>query len=61
MTLKDENSLIRLSFPLQGLRDMKKLGLKAYKSLLAMSMVMKDWVALPTHDNNGHLLAEYRP
>ena len=40
---------------------MAKLGLKAYKSLLAMSTVTKDWVVLTTHDNNGHLLAMYRP
>ena len=40
---------------------MKKLGLKAYKSLLAMSTVTKDWVPAVTQDTNGHLLAEYRP
>ena len=37
------------------------MGLKAYGSLLAMSMVTKEWVPAVTHDINGHLLAEYRP
>ena len=38
-----------------------KLGLKAYKSLLAMSTVTKDWTASDIHNNHGHLLPEYRP
>ena len=40
---------------------MAKLGLKAYESPLAMSMVTKEWVPAVTHNINGHLLAEYRP
>ena len=40
---------------------MAKLGLKAYKSLLAMSMVTKEWVPAVTRYIKGHLLAEYRP
>ena len=38
-----------------------KLGLKAYKSLLAMSMLTREWVLSAIHDIGGHLLAEYRP
>ena len=41
--------------------DVAKLGLKAYKSLLAMSMVTKDWAPAVTHNINGHMLAEYWP
>ena len=40
---------------------MAKLGLKAYKSLLAMSMVTKECGPAVTHYIKGHLLAEYRP
>ena len=40
---------------------MAKLGLKAYESLLAMSMVTKEWVPAAIHDINRHLMAEYRP
>ena len=49
------------SLSLQGLRDAVKLGLKAYKSLLAMSTVTKDWTAWNIHDSHGNLLAEDRP
>ena len=43
------------------MRDVAKLGLKAYESLLAMSMVTKEWVPAAIHDINRHLMAEYRP
>ena len=47
--------------PFQGLRDVVKLGLKSYKSLLAMSVVTKEWTPSKTHGADGHPLPEYRP
>ena len=49
------------SYPLQGLRDVVKLGLKSYESLLAMSMVTKEWTPSNTHSADRHLMPEYRP
>ena len=47
--------------PLSGLRDMVQLGLGAYESLLAMSMVTKEWVPSAIHNINGLPMAENRP
>ena len=40
---------------------MVKLGLKSYKSLLAMGIVTKNWESTALRDNGGHLTAEFRP
>ena len=40
---------------------MVKLGLKSYESLLAMSMVTKEWTPSNTHSADRHLMPEYRP
>ena len=49
------------SSPPHGLRDVVKLGLKSYESLLAMGIVTKIWVTTALRDNGGHLTAEFRP
>ena len=43
------------------MRDVVKLGLKSYESLLAMGIVTKIWVTTVLRDNGGHLTAEFRP
>ena len=40
---------------------MVKLGLKLYESLMAMSMVTKEWAPSDIHGINGHLMPEHRP
>ena len=43
------------------MRDLVKLGLKSYESLLAMGVVTKNWVTTALRDNGSHLLAVFRP
>ena len=59
MTIKGVEFNLTL-FPPSGVRDATKLGLKAYKSFLAMRTVTKDWVPEIIHDKNGHLLTDYQ-